>query len=166
MKSSLLTRTAILAVLTLVSGLIRLPLGPIPLTFQTLAVFLTGLLLPPFPAALAMTLHLFLKLILEGAALIASPTFGFVLAFIPAAALLAFSSGNKPFFSFKKVLALFASLALIYFIGFLYAAFLFPQVSRPALGSSLLLFLPGDLFKGLLALVLAARFQALCSPQR
>ncbi|HHX30124.1 MAG TPA: biotin transporter BioY, partial [Clostridiaceae bacterium] len=43
MKTGRLTRAALMAVLTLAAGFIRIPAGPVPVTLQTLFVFMTGL---------------------------------------------------------------------------------------------------------------------------
>lgn len=153
-----ITRPAILALLTFLGGLIRLPLGPIPLTFQTLFVLLAGLLLDPRGALLAMTLNFILSLILSGTALFLSPSLGFLLAFIPAASLLAFLSRRKNG-SLKKDLAhIGLASALIYLLGLTWMALQIRWMTGRAVAikdlllGGLVIFLPGDLLKAGLAL--------------
>lgn len=159
MKTGRLTRAALMAVLTLAAGFIRIPAGPVPVTLQTLFVFMTGLLFDPALSALTMTLHLGLKLVIGGTATALSPTFGFLLAFIPAAALLSFMVGREDFRWSRAILALLSSLALTYAVGFLHVALVFPDIAGPAFWLSTLLFLPGDILKGGLALILARRLR-------
>lgn len=76
------TLSSLMAALTLISGYISLPFGPVPFTLQTLFVLLTGLMLQKRAAFLAQSLHLFLILIFKGFQSFLSPSFGFVIGFI------------------------------------------------------------------------------------
>lgn len=163
MTSRALSRTALMAVVTLVAGLIRIPAGFLPLTLQSLAVLLAGLLLPPRQAFLAMCLHLVLKFLIGGPGIFLAPGFGFVLAFIPAATLLAWLTGRRGGPWVPHVAA--ASLVL-YAIGLpymgavlAYAGDMSPIDGWLLVKTGMLIFLPGDLIKAALALLIAGRIR-------
>lgn len=58
MKTSTITRVALMAAVTAVAAQITIPLAPVPFTFQVPAVVLAGLLLGPRRGALAMAVYL------------------------------------------------------------------------------------------------------------
>lgn len=152
-----------MGLLTFLAGLIRLPLGPLPLTLQSLLVLLTGLTLAPREAFLAMSLNLVLSLLVSGAALFLSPSLGFLLAFIPAASLLAWLTRRGGETLKAKGLHLGLTSLLIYALGLTYMAlhlrFITDQPLKfsQILVSGFLIFLPGDLVKAGLALLIAKK---------
>lgn len=85
MRAPRITRIAVLAALTFLGGFLRIPIGPVPLTMQTLVVLLSALLLTPGDAVLSQILHLILRLFTDGAGLLLSPSFGFLLGYLLAA---------------------------------------------------------------------------------
>lgn len=74
---------ALMSVITLIASYVVVPFGVIPFTLQTMAVVLTGLLIPRKYAAVAMFLNAILLFIFKGA-FIYSPSFGFIIGFIVA----------------------------------------------------------------------------------
>ena len=79
---------ALFASLTAVGAWLRLPLPWVPVTLQTLFVFLAGLLLPPAWALASQVVYLAAGLAgfpvfagTSGLAVLASPTFGYLLGF-------------------------------------------------------------------------------------
>lgn len=154
-----------MGLLTFLGGLVRLPLGPIPLTLQSLLVLLTGLTLDSRDAFLAMSLNLVLTLLMSGAALFLSPSLGFLLAFIPAASLLAWLTRRGGETLKAKGLHLALTSLLIYALGLTYLAlhlrFITGQPFKLSqiLVSGFLIFLPGDLVKAGLALLLAKKLR-------
>lgn len=173
MKTRSLTRTALMAVTTFVAGLIRLPLGPVPFTLQTLLVLLTGLLLKPSEAFSALLLHLALKLAFYGLGDLLSPSFGFVIAFIPAAWLLALLTSRRGRMTGWAYLDTALASLVIYLIGIPYLALILHYLGAfSSLGwggllqGSFLIFLPGDLFKALLAIFLAGRIRPLLEQEK
>lgn len=166
MSARKLTSLALLAVLTYVGGLIRIPLGPIPLTLQTLFVILTGLLLDPESAFFSLLLHLLLKLVLEGPAVLVSPSFGFVIGFIPAASLLSYLARRFGNDGGRPLIQVLAATCLLYGFGlpYMYMVLKYSAGSQVAWDqvflSGLLVFLPGDALKGALAVILSRRLQA------
>jgi biotin transport system substrate-specific component len=80
------------AALTAVGAFIRVPVGPVPLTLQTLLVYSAGLFLGPAGGALSQLTYVTLGLVGlpiftggGGIAYVFSPTFGYLIGFIPAA---------------------------------------------------------------------------------
>lgn len=167
MRARQMTRAALFAVLTLIGGFIRIPLGPIPFTLQTFFVFSAGLLLLPTEAFFAMLLHACLKWMLGGVAALLLPSFGFVIGFIPAATLLAYLTHSARTSQRQQALHLFVSSLLFYTVGFLYML----MIVRLHLGertpvvtlfvSGILLFLPLDLLKAWLAIGVSRKLRPL-----
>lgn len=160
-----LTQISLLAALTYISGFIMIPLGPVPFTLQTLFVLLTGLLLRPGAALLTQVLHLLLKLLLGGGQFILSPSFGFLFGFIMAAwGMSLYLQHNKKRVS-SYIIAVLIGTGLNYLIGMPYMAgvlngymgadYSIGQIFWTGMG----LFIPGDLVKAGLAVVVAVRLR-------
>lgn len=158
---------ALLGALTLVGYYIQIPLGPVPVTLQTLMVELAAVLLLPKAALLAMAVHLLLQLLLNGAALFVRPSFGFIIGFMLAAYLAStyFYKAKKGALHDKKTIVLTVVIAAVipYLIGLPYMAYILNGVNHmqmpvaKLLRVGCLLFLPGDLVKVLVASLLAIR---------
>ena len=164
-KTRALVLAAMMGGLIFVGGLIRIPLGPLPFTLQTLFVLLSGMLLEPSGALSATLLHLLLKLVFGGASSVLSPSFGFVLAFIPAAYVLSCLNKLRGRNVFEKAVNVAMASLLLYLIGLPYMALILRCISGQALTlqsillSGMLVFLPGDALKAALALVLERRLR-------
>lgn len=81
MKIKNLALTALLASLTFVSGFIAIPIGPVPITLQTLLVLLTAYYLPAKEAFMAMIINLVLKIMVTGPQVLLMPSAGFLYGF-------------------------------------------------------------------------------------
>lgn len=156
---------AMFGALTYLGSLLVIPIGPVPITLQTLFVEVAAILLLPKTAGLAMFAHLLLKFITQGGSLLISPSFGFVIGFIFAAfaGSYYFNTLKGGHLSDKKSLlvALFISAILPYLVGLPYMAYILNGVN--GLGKSFmdlmkagfLLFIPGDMAKVVLAYLLS-----------
>ena len=82
MKTKALIITVLFASLTFVSGLIVLPVGPIPITMQTFFVILAGFYLQPKDAFMSMVLHILLKVVVVGPQVLFMPSSGFLYGFV------------------------------------------------------------------------------------
>ncbi len=149
---------AALGVALLAQVRVPLPFTPVPITGQTLGVLLVGALLAPEEAGLSMTLYA----LLGGAGVpvfagfgqgwhhIFGPTGGYILGFIPAAwvvsTLMRVRALRHPW---RVWLALLAGNLTIYLFGLPWLSAFVGWRKVWALG--LLPFIPGDLFKLLLA---------------
>lgn len=93
MKAKDLTLTAILLALLIVLSQLSVPIGPIPITLQTLAVLFIGYFLSPRSTVIATFTYLVGGLVglpifsnfQGGLQSVLLPSFGFILSFIPAA---------------------------------------------------------------------------------
>ncbi|MBP2070079.1 MULTISPECIES: biotin transporter BioY [Anaerococcus] len=127
MTSKELTRIALSTALIAVGSFITIPLGPVPFTLQTLFVILAGLYLKPAHAALSTFLYMIIGLIgvpifagfSGGPQSLASPTFGFIISFIPMAYIISKmahgSMDNK-----KIISGIIVGVIVSYLIGLIY----------------------------------------------
>ncbi|WP_025728306.1 biotin transporter BioY [Atopobacter phocae] len=169
MKSSstkYLILASLFAALTFLFGYISIPVGPVPITLQTLGVNLSGMLLPSPFGALAMTVHLLLKVIM-GANPLTTPSFGFLIGFILQNILLA-AYLKKYSFSFSvKHLVPLSLIALLtpYMIGFPYMFYMVKYVFHLEgnllhwLNAGFFIFLPGDILKWIVSVILYNRLR-------
>jgi biotin transport system substrate-specific component len=167
------TRNIVLVSLTVaittVGAWLRFPLGPVPVSLQTLFVLLSGAVLGPMAGAGAMALYLLVGLIGlpvftggGGPGYLLSPTFGFLLSFPPAAMTVGFlyradGNGFKNPRRFRTLLPFAAGTAVIYLIGVPWLALNLKYVQGKEMSAGALLmlglvpFLPGDILKIVLA---------------
>lgn len=168
MKSRLTTqdtaRISLLAALVCVSGylIIPLPFSPVPATAQSLAIMLTGSLLSPFHAFVALTLFIFLGIIglpvfaggASGIGVLFGPTGGYLAGFLIGAVTISLLKGKKPNL-FRFVIANAAGgILVVYLMGL----FRLSQLTGMTLGNAFVVgaapFLMGDVIKVLLAAVI------------
>lgn len=170
MKTKDITTIAFMTALLVVSSQLAIPIGPIPLTLQTLAIFLIGFLLTPKNAFLSTFLFLVLGLIglpvfsgfTGGLQSLLLPSFGFVLSFMPASYFQAYYLENNPHPRLKDfVVAGLINLIITYTIGLLYMVIILSlQINDFQLWEVVtiaLTFLPGDLLKLSFAILLTRR---------
>lgn len=163
----LLVLIALFATLTYVSGLIRLPLEPVPFTLQTAVVILSGILLPPKSASLSQVIHFILQFILGGGvALFLSPSFGFILGFMAMAFFISLAVRRLPKRSFVNLLVIaIMGEVILYLIGLPYMAYILLQIKGLDMGlmailnAGLIPFIIPDLAKAVLAIVIALRIK-------
>jgi biotin transport system substrate-specific component len=168
--------TALIVVFAIVPP-IPLPVVPVPITLQTLGVMLAGLVLGPRLAALALALYVVLALVdlpvlpggRSGLAVLAGPTGGFLLGFIPGAwAVGSIASHQNPNWSPAKRIALgfvasvVGGLLVVYAIGIPWLAMVTGMdIWKATLAVAV--FVPGDLIKALVAAIVAVRLVQLRS---
>ena len=162
-----LALTALFAALTAVGAWLRIPTPWSAFTLQVLFVFLAGALLGPGYGALAQAVYVGMGLIGlpvfvsgGGPAYVLQPTFGFLLSYIPAAAVVGRLCRGRPGFG-RIALACLAGLAVIYAVGLPYMALIVNGYLGGSMGlqevlwSGMILFLPFDALKIVLTGVLA-----------
>ena len=153
--------TALFCALIIAGTFIRIPIPPVPVTLQTLFVYLAVLILGPLEGTLCLSVYLFLGLAGlpvftagGGPAALFGPTGGFLFAMLlgaPLAGLIAFISGNRPRW-WLDALALLLYTFLIYLGGTLW-------FMTQTLAVTCLPFLPGDALKIVLAVILSGRLR-------
>ncbi len=154
---------------------IRIPLPPVPVTMQTFFVILAGLLLGWRGGLLSAGLYMALGLagvpIFTGGGGIQSvltPTFGYIVGFLPGAALAGFLADRSPRPAFGRYLLAGGAGTLVIYLfgvswyGVLKAAYFAEEVKAYTLFVSLfLVFLPGDILKNLVAAFVAKRMSSI-----
>lgn len=166
--------TALCAALTAAGAFVHIPMGPVPISLQTMFVLLAGFLLGPWRGALAILLYIAAGLLglpvfaggRSGLAVLLGPTGGYLLGFVTCALLGglatrkagAGASATAPDAPGWGRLLLFGGLgfASVYALGVPRLAMIMDVGLGKVLSVGMLPFLPGDALK-LLAACLAAR---------
>jgi len=154
--------TALFVAFTAVSAQIRISFGPVPITFQVFAVVLSGLVLGARRGFMSQLVYVlsgavglpFFTGFTGGFAHIYGPTGGYLIAF-PFAALVAglfAERSEKPSMWFAGSLA---ALAVIYLLGWLWLGLYFGGNFEKAFTVGVLPFIPFDIAKVVLAVVVA-----------
>jgi biotin transport system substrate-specific component len=180
--------TALIIALGLVPP-IPMPLVPVPLTLQTFGVMLAGLILGPTRAGFVLLLYVMIALLglpvlpggRAGLAVLAGPTAGFLLGMIPGAVVTGWlalvldrTDKSKADSSSRDALkptpwwqiarfalaAMAGGIVLVYAIGIPWLA-LVTKMDLTKACLAMLVFLPGDLLKALVAAVVAQRIRRL-----
>lgn len=166
MKTSDLTRVALLLALLIVSAQFSIPIGPVAISLQTLIVLIIGLILPTKQAVLTTSLYLIVGLIglpvftqaMGGPYSVLLPSFGFILSFIPAVWVISkVRSMNTENKISNYILAVLLGNFIIYLIGISYMSFILVfylgnEMSLwKILSIGMIPFIPGDLLKSILA---------------
>lgn len=160
-----LTYCSIMAALTFISGFISIPLGPVPLTLQTLVALLTGLLLTKKNAVIAQGLHIILVLLISGFQSFLSPSFGFVFGFAAGAYVIALILEQYRFTIKTVSLAVLVGSLIFYLIGLPYMALILTgylgiNVSVfQIFQMGMFIFIPGDVIKAVIAVTLGLRLR-------
>lgn len=142
---------------TAVSSKIKVEIGVVPITFQTFAVFLSGIILGSKRGALSQVTYLILGLLGfpffsrgGGIHYLFSPTFGYIIGFIFASYISGFIKEYKLNFFLSLLVLIFANLT-IYIFGLLYLLNFIPKEKLLPIG--LYPFIIGDLYKIFLILL-------------
>lgn len=169
-----MVRAALFTALVIVFAIIPplpMPFVPVPLTLQTLGVMLAGLILSPRLAALAMLLYVVLALVgfpvlpggRGGLAVFAGPTGGFILGFIPGAFVVSWLAARNLSETTTAAMiarnfgaAVFGGAIVVYAIGVPWLAMVTGMSMDRAL-MAVVVFLPGDLVKAVIATIVALR---------
>lgn len=165
----LTTKTMILAslfgALSYISGLFRVPIGPVPVTLQTAVIILAGLLLPSSAAFFSQVIHFLLLFLLSGGtALFLAPSFGFIIGFMVAAPMLALLSHRRTHWWQLGVIALIGEV-LFYAVGIPYMAYILLSVKGMTLdlmgllNIGLIPFIVPDVVKLVIAVLIASRLK-------
>lgn len=170
MKVRSLVLVSLFAALTALGGFISIPLGPVPITMQSIFVILSGLLLGPRLGALSQLLYVFLGLVglpifsgfSGGLQAILRPSFGFLIGFIFSSYLggTIYQSRKSPY---RIYLATILASLTSYIFGLAYMYLMLnllasnPLTLGYIIRFGFLVFLPGDLIKLFLIIIIAKR---------
>ncbi|NLY44657.1 MAG: biotin transporter BioY [Tissierella sp.] len=155
---------AMFTALTAVGAFISIPIGPVPITLQTLFVLLSGMLLGPKLGALSQIVYIVLAFIgipifsgfSGGPQILLKPSFGFAIGFVFASYMAGIITRNN--YSLRKMfLGSTMGSVVIYIFGLPYMYYILNFVMDMDLTFAAvfrmgcLLFIPGDLAKLVLA---------------
>src|SRR5699024_5860049 len=128
MKTKQLVFAAVFAALIAVGAQIRVPSGPVPFTLQVPMVLLCGMMLGKKYGLISVIVYIAVGLIgvpvfagSGGLGSLISPSFGFVLGFIPAVVVTAM--GGKEYLS-KMILFSILGMIVIFIVGVMYFSFI------------------------------------------
>lgn len=166
------TRISIFTALTAVGAFLSIPIGPVPITLQSMFVLLAGFVLGSKASVLSQIVYLVLGLIgipvfsnfTGGFQSIFLPSFGFLLGFLPLAMMagLAYKKANTLVGFF--IYGLLATI-LLYIIGLIYMSFILNVVMKNGYSFSTILkfglvaFIPGDIIKLVAASIIGLRLK-------
>lgn len=164
-KSSIrhMVLAALLAALTAVGAYIAIPIGPVPIVLANLFVLLSGLLLGKKWAPASMGIYLLLGIIglpvfsggRSGLAFLFGPTGGYLLGYVLAAFVIALLSGMGKSTIRKDMVAVLMGILIIYALGVPWLKFSLSMDWTKAFSAGMIPFIPGDLLKGAVAVLLA-----------
>lgn len=165
MKTKHLVFAALFTALIAVGAQIRVPLGPIPFTLQVPMVLLAGMLLGKKIGLVSITAYIFIGLIgipvfagAGGLGSLVSPSFGFVLGFVPGVVITAIG-GNKH--TGRMVTFTLLGMAAIFICGIVYFSFIMkvvigtPMAFTEILMVAVVPFLLKDIILALLTVIFA-----------
>ncbi|WP_215145329.1 biotin transporter BioY [Exiguobacterium qingdaonense] len=166
MKIQSMTQVAFGAALIASIGFIEIPIGPVPITLQTLAIMTIAGVFGARKGFLAVLVYLMLGLIglpvlsgQGGLAPFVGPTVGYLIAFPIAAFLIGWFSERHRSIPGLIGYNLLFGLGLVYLLGSIGLEFVLGIPFADALKVNIP-FLPGDFLKALLAAVLAVKISA------
>lgn len=162
--------TSLFTSLTAVGGFIAIPLGPVPITLQTIFVVLSGLILGAKLGALSQIIYIILGLLglpifsggTGGLTSVVSPSFGFLIGFIAAAYVIGKVTEKNKSLS-KIIYSVILGSFVIYAIGVPYFYFIFTNFLGKsinfytALKYACIPFIPGDIIKAVISIILAKK---------
>lgn len=165
-----LTILAIMAALMCVSAYISIPLPftAASLTAQTLVVNLIALLLTPKQAMLTVLIYILLGLIglpvfsggVGGAQKLFGPTGGYIFSWIFAVGAISLLKGKKYNFIRYSIITIIVGMPLIYIIGSIYMKYVTGMEWKATLLAAVVPFIPLDILKCLLAVVIVKPLQS------
>jgi biotin transport system substrate-specific component len=165
-----LTMVAMFAGLTALGAWLRIPIQPVPITFQVFFALLSGVVLGPFLGALSQLVYLLLGFIglpvfaggNHGISALWGPTGGYLFGFVIAAFLIGVLVKKFSLSSFSSIFACtLGGLVAIYLAGILQLIIVLNVTLYKALAVGLFPFIGFDLVKAALATVVARRLQRL-----
>ena len=172
MKTSDLTRIALMLSLLIISAQLSIAIGPIAISLQSLMVLIIGLVLTKEQAFLTSFLYLIAGLIglpifaqsMGGPHSIFLPSFGFIISFLPAVWLMAkIREGSSKEERTSYIQAVLLGNFIIYLVGISYMSFILnvylemDMTFWQILLAGLLPFIPIDILKSIIAIVIAKR---------
>ncbi len=164
--NDMLTATMFSSLIIILSFLkIPLPFSPVPVTGQTLAVMLTGLVLSPIQAFIAVGIYILLGLVglpvfsggTSGIGVLAGPTGGYLIGFLVGAVVISVIRNNKNTIFRMSIATVIGGIVIIYVFGVLWLSIARGLDIIKAFSLGALPFIPGDIFKSIVAVIVGQR---------
>lgn len=167
-----MVQVAIFTALTSISAFVSIPIGPVPITMQSIVVVLAGIILGPKLGPLSQLVYVGLGLIglpifsgfTGGVQSLLKPSFGFTIGFIFAAFVVGKLAQIKKDLQKKQILiAILLGNITIYLFGLPYMYFILNIITKQNLTfhniiyTGFLVFLPGDIIKFVISSILAIK---------
>lgn len=160
------TRIALVTAVICVLAPLALPVGPVPISLATLAIYLGLYLLDWKEAALSCAVYILLGAVglpvfsgfMGGFAKLVGPTGGYIIGYLPMAALGGFvisRSRNR----LIRFLGLAAGTAVLYVLGTAWFCFVTKATLAAGISGCVLPFIPGDLLKIAAAMLLGPQLK-------
>ena len=157
-----LVMTAVMAAVICAVAPFALPVGPIPITLGTLVMYLAGYVLGGKRAGAAVLVYVLLGAVgvpvfngfAGGLGVVAGPTGGYIVGFIPLALLSGLAVERFPDSRVLQFAGMILATAVLYALGTAWYCVQAGKTLGVALGACVFPFIPGDLAKMVVALVL------------
>lgn len=157
--------TALIAVLSYI--IIPLPFSPVPITAQSLAIMAAAVILSTQETALAIGTFLFLGVVgvpvfsggRAGLGVIFGPSGGYLIGFFIGGLIINLLAKDKDNFWQILLAVIIGGIVVIHSIGFVWLSYITGMGLKEALFAGSLPFIPGDLFKAVLASYLGLRIR-------
>ena len=167
MKTRDLTLTALFAAILCVAAPFSIPVGPIPITLATFAIYLAAIVLGKKYGTLAVVIYILLGAVglpvfsgfSGGFQKIVSATGGYIIGYIPCAFIVGAMceyGGNKKIYG---ILGVILGTAVLYIIGTYWFMFVSGKELAYALGACILPFIPGDIIKLIVAVIVGYKLK-------
>jgi biotin transport system substrate-specific component len=158
-KTSRMIKIALMAALIGILSYISIPIPPVPITAQTIAVMLAGLLLTPMDAMLSLLIFILLGAIgvpvfsngSSGLGVLFGPTGGYIFGFLISAGFISYFKGTGKNIYRNLIVTTIGGIFVVYLIGIPWLAISYDMTLINAIKAGALPFLIGDLLKVILA---------------
>ena len=146
---------ALFAAIMCILGPLSIPIGPVPISLTTFAVFLSVYLLGAKKSAISVIIYLLIGLtglpvfsgFQGGVAKLAGPTGGYLLGFIPAAIIAGLLISRFAQKKMASIISMILATCILYFIGTAWLAVSLHLTPWQALSAGVIPFIPGDIIK-------------------
>jgi len=158
-KTSRMIKIALMAALVGILSYISIPVPPVPITAQTIAVMLAGLLLSPIDAMVSLLIFILLGAIgipvfsngSSGLGVLFGPTGGYIFGFLISAGFISYFKGSGENIYRNLIVTTIGGIFIVYLIGIPWLAKAYEMDLINALKAGALPFLIGDFIKVFLA---------------
>lgn len=146
---------------------IPLPFSPVPVTGQTLAIMLAGLILGPVQAFLSVLIFILLGIAgvpvfsggRAGIGVLVGPSGGYIIGFLVGAVIISLLSKKANNVWTLGASAIFGGIIMVYLLGVPWLSYITGMGATEAIVAGALPFIPGDVFKVVVATILAKRIK-------